>query len=199
MAQAVLKLALALEGFHVNEPNMLIQFGQSETRVAYTRSVLAFTLAEVMISLVILAMVIAGVCYGYAQATRIAEWDSMSQAAQAFAIRGMEAARAAKFNPWVNWTNTAPDPGGSQVELPPETNGQPSLVLTNVLDIPMRGNPQNNSSFYATNYVYVTWYPNTNSETEPPILQIWSACVWTFPFTGQHFTNTIITYRGPDQ
>ena len=126
---------------------MLIHFGHYGTRVVHAGSVLAFTLAEVMISLVILAMVIAGVCYGYAQANRIAEWDSMSQAAQAFAIRGMEAARAAKFNPWVNWTNTGPDPGGSQMELPPETTGQPSLVQTNVLDVPMRGNPQNNYAF----------------------------------------------------
>ena len=178
---------------------MFTQFGQCRTRVAHVKSVLAFTLAEVMISLVLLAMVIAGVCYGYAQADRIAEWDSMSQAAQAFAIRGMESARAAKFNPWAGWTNTGPDPGGSQVELPPETSGQPSLVLTNVLDVPMQGTPQNNSAFFATNYVYVTWYPDTNSETEPPILQIWSECVWTFPYTGRQFTNSIITYRGPDQ
>jgi type II secretory pathway pseudopilin PulG len=178
---------------------MFTQFGQCRTRVAHAKSVLAFTLAEVMISLVILAMVIAGVCYGYAQANRIAEWDSMSQAAQAFAIRGMESARAAKFNPWAGWTNTGPDPGGSQVELPPQTSGQPSLILTNVLDVPMQGTPQNNSAFFATNYVYVTWYPDTNSETEPPILQIWSECVWTFPYTGRQFTNSIITYRGPDQ
>jgi type II secretory pathway pseudopilin PulG len=178
---------------------MFIQPGQSKARVVRAGSVLAFTLAEVMISLVILAMVIAGVCFGYAQANRIAEWDSMSQAAQAFAIRGMEAARAAKFNPWVAWTNSGPDPGGSQVELPPETTGQPSLIQTNVLDVPMRGDPQSNYAFYATNYVYVTWYPNTNAETEPPLLQIWSSCVWTFPYTGKQFTNTIITFRGPDQ
>jgi type II secretory pathway pseudopilin PulG len=178
---------------------MLIQFSQYGTRAVRAGSLLAFTLAEVMISLVILALVISGVCYGYAEANRIAEWDSMSQAAQAFAIRGMEAARAAKFNPWVTWTNTTPDPGGSQVELPPEATGQPSLVLTNVLDVPMSGNPQNNSAFYATNYVYVTWYPDMSTETEPPILQIWSACVWTFPYTGKQFTNTIITFRGPDQ
>ena len=178
---------------------MVTQFGQYRTRVTHVRSVLAFTLAEVMISLVILAMVVAGVCFGYAQANRIAEWDSMSQAAQAFAIRGMEAARAAKFNPWVGWTNTAPDPGGSQMELPPETNGQPSLIITNLLDIPMSGNPQTNYAFYARNYVYVTWYPDTNGESEPPLLQIWSDCIWTFPFTGKKFTNTVITYRGPDQ
>jgi type II secretory pathway pseudopilin PulG len=178
---------------------MLMRVGHYHMRVARVRALFAFTLAEVMVSLVILAMVIAGVSYGYSEANRIAEWDSMSQAAQAFAIRGMEAARTAKFNPWVNWTNTGPDPGGSQVELPPETNGQPSLIQTNLLDVPMTGNPQNNSAFYATNYVYVTWYPDTNSETEPPILQIWSDCVWTFPYTGKLYTNSIITLRGPDQ
>lgn len=159
----------------------------------------AFTLVEVLVSIVILAMVISGVCYGYAQANRIAEWDSMSQAAQAFAIRGMEAGRAAKFNPWITWTNTGPDPGGSQMELPPETNGQPSLMQTNILDVPVKGNPLTDYTFYATNYVYVTWYPNTNQETEPPIQQIWSDCIWTFPLTKKRYTNTIITLRGPDQ
>jgi len=147
-----------------------------------------------MVSLVILAMVIAGVCYGYAQANRIAVWDSMSQAAQAFALQGMEAARAAKWNPWVNSTNTTPAPGASQDELPPESNGLPSLIQTNVLDIPMNGDPQTNYNYYATNYVYVTQYPG-----EPPIRQISSQCVWKFPLTGQVYTNTVITLRGPDQ
>jgi hypothetical protein len=155
-----------------------------------------------MVSIVILAMVIAGVCYGYSQANRIAAWCSMSQAAQAFAIRGMECARAAKFNPWdmSTVTNTGPDPGGSQVELPPETNGAPSLVIGNVLDIPIKGNPLTNYTYYATDYVYVTWYPSNSAVvTAPPVEQILSKCVWTFPLTGKLFTNSIVTLRGPDQ
>jgi prepilin-type N-terminal cleavage/methylation domain-containing protein len=173
---------------------MSIRVGQHQNRVAHGPDCFAFTLVEVMVSLVILAMVISGVCYGYAQANRIAVWDSMSQAAQAFAIQGMESARAAKWNPWVNSTNAGPDPGGSQDELPAESNGNPSLIQTNMLDIPIKGDPQTNYNYYATNFVYVT-QPSAN----PPIRQIVSQCVWTFPLTGQQFTNTVITLRGPDQ
>jgi prepilin-type N-terminal cleavage/methylation domain-containing protein len=178
---------------------MLIQTKQNQTRIASARSY-AFTLVEVMVSIVILALVISGVCAGYAQANRIAAWCSMSQAAQAFAIRGMESARAAKFNPWVQWTNTGPDPGGSQMELPPQDPASPlvpSLETTNILDIPIKGNPLTDYSYYATDYVYVTWYPIVN--TNPPVEQILSRCVWTFPLTGKLYTNSILTLRGPDQ
>jgi type II secretory pathway pseudopilin PulG len=171
----------------------------------------AFTLVEVMVALLILVLVIAGVCYGYSEINRIAIWNSMSQAAQGFAIRGMEAGRAAKWNPWVISTNTGPDPGGSQDELPAGTNslttsgppsGPPSLTQINILDIPIKGLPYSTNSpvaftnyaYIATNYVYVVQY-----QGEPPIREIWSECVWTFPFTGQQFTNNIITLRGPDQ
>lgn len=171
---------------------MLSRIALHDTCIARMRERSAFTLAEVLVSLVILALVISGVCYGYAEVNRIAVWDSMNQAAQAFAIRGMEAARAAKWNPWVTSTNTTAQPG-SQDELP-ATNGIPALVQTNMLDIPLTGNPGNNTNYYATNYIYVTQYPG-----EPPIRQIWSQCIWTFPFTGKQFTNNIITLRGPDQ
>jgi prepilin-type N-terminal cleavage/methylation domain-containing protein len=178
---------------------MLIRTGHNQAGLSRARTFPGFTLVEVMVCITLLALVIAGVCYGYAEVNRIAIWDSMSEAGQAFAIRGMEAARAAKWNPWVISTNNSPAPGASQDELPPETNGVASLIQTNILDIPIKGNPLTNYTFYATNHVYVTWYPNTNYETEPPIRQIYSDCVWTFPLTGRQYTNIIITYRGPDQ
>src|SRR5580698_8761862 len=122
---------------------MLIRPGQIKTRFACAAALLAFTLVEVLVALVILSLVIAGICYGYSEANRIASWCSMSQAAQAFAIRGMESARAAKFNPWslTTITNTGPDPGGSQMELPPQNPGNnipPSLETNDILDVPMR-------------------------------------------------------------
>jgi len=176
---------------------MLIGCGQKNTQLVRAMLSRAFTLVEVLVCIVILAMVMAGVCYGYAQANRIATFCSMSQAAQAFALRGMEAARAAKFNPWNVWTNTGPDPGGSQMELPP-TNGVAALMFTNLLDIPIKGNPLTDYVYYATNYVYVTWYPS-NVEIEPPIEMIRSVSVWTFPLTMKKYTNTVVTLRGPDQ
>ena len=62
----------------------------------------AFTLAELLISIAILAMVMAGVIYGYAQANRFAEWSSMSLAAQSYALQGLEQVRAAKWDLWAN-------------------------------------------------------------------------------------------------
>jgi prepilin-type N-terminal cleavage/methylation domain-containing protein len=176
--------------------NMLTGTGQKKTRL--TAFSYAFTLVEVLMCIVILALVMAGVCYGYAQANRIAVFCSMSQAADAFALRGMEAARAAKFNPWDGFTNTTADPGGSQVELPPSNSGA-VLSITNLLDIPIKGNPLTDFTYYATNYVYVTWYPNTNVESPVPMEQIRSVCVWTFPLTMKHYTDTVVTLRAPDQ
>jgi hypothetical protein len=173
---------------------MLKQSGKSKARIGCAASLQAFTLAEVLVAFAILTLVVGGVCYGYSQANRIAAWCSMSQAAQAFAIEGMESARSAKWNPWVISTNTGPDPGGSQDELPAETNGLPSLEITNVLDVPLQGNPLTNYSYYATNYVYVTQYAGP-----PPVRQILSLCIWKFPLTGKTYTNTIVTLRGPDQ
>lgn len=175
---------------------MLTQVGPYRTCLARARICLAFTLPEVMVSIVILALIIAGVCYGYAEANRIATWDSMSQAAQSFAVQGMETARSAKWNPWVISTNSGPDPG-SQDELPAGTNTV-SLVIPNILNIPAQGNPQTNYNYWATDYVYVTWYPGPGP-SEPPVRQILSQCVWTFPLTGKQFTSTIVTLRGPDQ
>ena len=62
----------------------------------------AFTLVEVLISIVLLAMVMAGVIYGYAQTNRIAEWSSMSLAAQSYALQGLEQVRSAKWDLWAN-------------------------------------------------------------------------------------------------
>jgi prepilin-type N-terminal cleavage/methylation domain-containing protein len=178
---------------------MLIGTGHKKTRLDLGALSSAFTLVEVMVCIVILAMVMAGVCYGYAQANRIATWCSMSQAAQAFALRGMEAARAAKFNPWDGYTNlTQAMPGGSQVELPPINSG-PALRFTNILDVPIKGNPGSNYGYYATNYVYVTWYPDTNQQSPVPMEKIQSVCEWTFPLTNKRYTNTVVTLRAPDQ
>ena len=58
----------------------------------------AFTLVEVVISVAILAMVMAGTIYGYVQINRNAEWNSMSYAAQSFALQGLEQVRAAKWD-----------------------------------------------------------------------------------------------------
>lgn len=146
----------------------------------------AFTLAEVVVAIVIFAMVAAGVIYGYVQANRIAEWSSMSFAAQSYSSEGAEQARAANWRPR-DWPPT--NGPGTMDELPP-TN----YTTSGTMDIPSKGNPGSNSMFWVTNYISVT-----DVSANPPLRQIRSDCVWTFPPTGHRYTNTTILLRAPDQ
>jgi len=141
----------------------------------------AFTLIEVLISFVILAVVVAGVIYGYAQTNRFAEWSSMSLAGQSYALQGLEQLRAAK---WDLKANPAID------DWPVPPSGTTNLVpQTDIMDIPVSGAP-----FYVTNYIKLI-----QLSTSPQLREVWSQCVWIFPPTGQLFTNTVITYRAPDR
>jgi prepilin-type N-terminal cleavage/methylation domain-containing protein len=170
---------------------------QHQKATSGRKSCLAFTLTEVLISIVILSVVISGVCYGYAQANRIAVFASMSQAAQSYALQGMDQARAAKWNPWDPSTNTG---AGSQDELPASSFAV--FTQQDLLDIPIKGNPYatnaggafTNYAYFATNYVFVSML-----QSNPPLRQIRSDCHWRFPLSGRLFTNTVITLRGPDQ
>jgi prepilin-type N-terminal cleavage/methylation domain-containing protein len=157
-------------------------------------SSLGFTLVEVLVSLVILVLVIGGVCYGYTEANRIAVWSSMSQAAQSYAIQGMEQARDALWNPWDANTNSD--------DVPP-TNGA-VFVQKDFMDVPMKGTPWSstytNYAYLQTNYVYITTITNSSSGMfTSPLRQITSSVVWTFPFTLQSCTNTVVTLRASDQ
>ncbi|HEY1788522.1 MAG TPA: prepilin-type N-terminal cleavage/methylation domain-containing protein [Verrucomicrobiae bacterium] len=159
----------------------------------------AFTLVEVLISVVLLAMVLATICYGYTEANRIAIWCSMSQAGQSFAMQGMEQARAALWNPWDAYTNTG---YRTEDELPPSAYAV--FTQQDFMDIPMKGAPftstSTNFTYFQTNYVYITQISNsTSGRYSAPLRQIKSTVVWTFPFTGQCWTNTVVTLRASDQ
>jgi prepilin-type N-terminal cleavage/methylation domain-containing protein len=135
----------------------------------------AFTLVELLISIVLLAMVMAGVIYGFAQTNRIAEWSSMSLAAQSYALQGLEQVRSAK---WDLWANPVID------VMPAPTN----FTQSDIMDVPVSGAP-----LYVTNYIKLI-----QISTSPQLREVWSQCIWTFPLTKQSFTNTVITYRAPD-
>jgi prepilin-type N-terminal cleavage/methylation domain-containing protein len=141
----------------------------------------AFTLIEILISIAILAMIMTGIVYGYAQANRFAEWSSMSLAAQSYALQGLEQVRSAKWDFWTYpTTDLLPVPGNvGTTNLPPQSD---------IMDVPVSGAP-----FYVTNYIKLI-----QISTSPELREVWSQCVWTFPRTGQIFTNTVITYRAPD-
>jgi len=146
-----------------------------------------FTLAEALIALAAFAIVLGGVLCGYVQANNMAEWSSMSLAAQSLATQGAEQARAADWRPRDWPVSSGP---GTMDELPP-TN----YANLDYLDIPAKGKPGSaDSAFWVTNYVNVT-----TVSANPPLRQIRSDCVWTYPITGRRFTNSVILLRAPDQ
>ena len=148
----------------------------------------AFTLVEILVSLVILATVMSGLLYGYVATNRVAEWSAMSLAAESYAAQGVEQLRGAQWEPRGWPTNTGP---GTYDEAPPPW----STTTVDIMDIPIKGSPAaTNFDFWVTNFISVT-----KVSDNPPLRQIQSDCVWTFPLTGRIYTNTVITLRAPDQ
>ncbi len=148
----------------------------------------AFTLIEVLVSIAILAMVMAGIIYGFAQTNRFAEWSSMSLAAQSYALQGLEQVRAGKWDlssnpPQDDW----PVPSSGITNLPPQSD---------IMDVPVSGAP-----YYVTNYIMEKTIVNAAAPTVQ-LREVWSQCVWVFHHPGyadQLYTNTVITYRAPDR
>lgn len=161
---------------------MCVSFGQTNEQITA-----GFTMIEVVVAFFILGMVISGVIYGYVQVNRMAEWSSMSLAAQSYASQGAEQARAADWRP-MDWPPT--NGPGTMDELPPT-----SYWTTEVMDIPMKGEPTaSNSPYWVTNYVTIT-----NLSVNPALRQIRSDCVWVSPMDGRPITNTVVLLRAPDQ
>jgi len=136
----------------------------------------AFTLAEVVISIAIAGVICGGIVYGYLGSAQNAEWSCYSLAAESLAMQRIEQARATKW-----------DPRG----YPPVDELIPANfpVSIEVLDIPTSG----------TNWVYATNVTTiTTLSMNPPLKMIRVSCSWAFLTRGT-FTNTIVTYRGPDQ
>jgi type II secretory pathway pseudopilin PulG len=151
------------------------------------RSVDGFTLIEVLIAFGIFTIVISGLIFGYVQANRMAEWASLSLAAQSYASQGMEQARSAQWNsqqsPYASGLGTGD-------ELPAPTN----YSRQDVMDVPTTGAPVN-----VTNFITITTVTNATIPASVKLRQIQSDVYWTFPLDGKLCTNTAITLRAPDQ
>src|SRR5688572_16723564 len=133
-----------------------------------------FTMVEMITALAIAGISVAGIASGFLQVFMQGQSSAYSLAAHSQAMRGMEQARAAKW-----------DSGGID-QLGQSTNFPPSIEI---LDLPMFGN----NITYGTNRTIVT----TISE-RPPLRQIKVECSWSF-MNRRVFTNSIVTYRAPDQ
>jgi type II secretory pathway pseudopilin PulG len=143
----------------------------------------AFTLAEVAVALAISVIVLAAIVLGFVQSSIEADWSSENLSAQALAMQGVEQSISATWDP------QAPTP---------VDNIQPSnfpTITTNVLDIPYSG----------TNYVYATntWTITMVATNPYPLKMIRVDTTWTYTRAGpnftKHYTNTVATFRAPNQ
>jgi hypothetical protein len=151
-----------------------------------------FTLAEVVMSVAITAIIFGGIITANVQLTKRSEWSGQSLAAQALAIQQLEQARSAVWDETLskneitnlnllNWTYSAGVGKG--------------YSWTN-LDIPISGT----NYVPATNYVTVTLLTNVTGLAAIKLQMIQVDTVWRFlAFGGTRvYTNTLVGYFGLD-
>ncbi|HZR16580.1 MAG TPA: type II secretion system protein [Verrucomicrobiae bacterium] len=145
------------------------------------RSAQAFTLAEVLISLAIAAIMFSGIINAYVQSSYRAEWSGYSLAAQSLAIQQLEQARAASWD-----ISTSP----ARNEI---TNVPP--VTTAILDLPVNGT----NIVWATNYTTIISVPITNT-IGASIYMVKVDTAWPFIWGGKckYYTNTVADFFAPD-
>lgn len=122
------------------------------------------------------ALLLAGLVTGYVLSAQRAEWSAYSLAANSLAMQRVEQIRAAKWDP-LAWP---------PVDEVVASNFPPSIE---VLDIPVSGT----NLVYATNTVTIA-----EVSVQPPLKLVRVDTTWSFGGRGP-FTNTMITYRAPDQ
>jgi len=135
----------------------------------------AFTIIEVVVSMALIGLAVGGIIYGYIMLTYRAEWSAYSLAAQSLAMQRVEQARSAK------WDRLAVPPVDRLV-----ASNFPAVV--EILDVPNSGT----NLTYATNVVFIS-----TVSTNPPLKMIHVECTWSL--RGNVFTNSVTTYRAPDQ
>jgi len=145
--------------------------------LAGDRRIYGVTLVETIIAVAIAAMVIGGLITGFVQSARQAESSAYIFAAQAQASEGLEQVRAAKWDPTVST---------GAVDQVVSTNFP---VVVQLLDVP----GSSARPIYATNITTIS-----TVSTNPLLKMIRVDCIWTY-LNGQLYTNSMFTYRAPDQ
>jgi type II secretory pathway pseudopilin PulG len=147
-----------------------------QTNTVRSRAVAGITLVEVVLSLAIMGISFGTIIMGYVMSARRAEWSAYSLAANSLAMQRIEQCRAAK---WDLLTTPTTD----------ELVAANFPALPSVLDVPISGI----NITFATNFTTIS-----TISANPPLKMIRVDCVW--PFKNESlFTNTLITYRAPDQ
>jgi Tfp pilus assembly protein PilV len=136
----------------------------------------AFTLIEQLFAILIAGLTVGAVVAGFWQSVSNSEWSGYSLAAQNLALQSLEQTRAAKW-----------DPQGDPAVDDLQQSRFPDRV--EILDVPVFGG----RILYATNRTTIT-----QISVSPPLRMIQVECTWRFWNRGV-FTNSVATYRGPDQ
>jgi type II secretory pathway pseudopilin PulG len=136
----------------------------------------AFTLAETLVSIVIMGICFSTVLMAYTRASQYADWSGASLAAQALSLRQLEQFRAVVWD-----TQVLPI-------LDDTTNIPKVLVLP--LNLPIAGT----NVSYATNTATVTNF-NLSGTASFKMITVTTTWAWM----GQTFNNKIVAYRAPDQ
>ena len=135
----------------------------------------AFTIAEVVVAIFLISLGLTGILSLYVQAAFRSDWSAQSLSAQMMAVSGLEQCRAAKF-----------DPRGSSVDQLVSSNFPPRV---DILDV-------------GTTASILTYGTNTTTirtiSNDPLIKMIRVDCTWYYPRRGL-FTNSVFTYRAPNQ
>lgn len=137
----------------------------------------AFTLVEVIVSIMVVGIMLAGLVSLYTQSAVRADWSAHSLAGQMMALRGLEQTRAARWDPRA----------AAPVDELVATNFPP---VVDVLDL----GPSGGGVTYGTNVTTIQ-----TLSTTPPLKAVRVECTWFFPWRNKLYTNTIFTYRAPDQ
>jgi len=156
-----------------------------------------FTLAEVAIAMAIVTMIFAGIILAYTQAAYRAEWTGYSLAAESLAVKQIEQARSARWDPASVGPTGTPINQLYQLNLLGSNYNSGSQTLTGYswtnLDLPSNGT----NVLRATNYVTVKPVSGTSNGSN---ISVRVDTVWAFRWraTTKLYTNTILTYIAPD-
>lgn len=152
-----------------------------------------FTLAEVIIAVVLVGVSFGSILTAYIYTADQCEWSGYTIAAQALALQELDRCRAAVWDPssgrneFTNLNLTAWTP----------SNGGGTGYRTNSLDTPVSGA----NTTIATNFVTIKMI-NLNGSTTPPVVMqmVRVDTVWRYTIRGtyRYDTNTVVDYYAPD-
>jgi prepilin-type N-terminal cleavage/methylation domain-containing protein len=140
------------------------------------RRAAGFTLEEVIVALSIVGVTMSATISGYVNVAKRSDWASRNLAANAAAAQRLEQVQAARWDtaafPVVDEVNAASFPS---VEV--------------ALDVPQKDAVPTRAKLRTT---------VEQISSEPPLKMVRVECLWT-SLDGRAFTNTLTTYRSPNQ